>query len=51
MFRERFIDKGVNVDFDVIACLVNVNSIIHVKLSLSFNRDRELVVDKIHEHI
>ena len=51
MFRERFINEGFNVDFDVIVCLVNVNSIIHVEVSLLFNWDRELVVNKIHEHI
>ena len=51
MFSECFFGEGFNVDFDVIACLVNVNSIIHAKVSLSFNRDREIVVNKIHEHI
>ena len=41
----------INVDFDVVSRLVNVHSIVHVEVPLAFNWDRELVVDKVHDHV
>ena len=45
------VDVGLEVEFDVVTCLNDVDAIIHVQISLSLDRDFETIVDHIHKDI
>ena len=42
-----FIDEVGDGDFDIVACLENIDSVIHVKLSLAFDRYSHFIVNKV----
>jgi hypothetical protein len=47
MFVKDFVDEGSDGDLDVVACLENVDAVIHVEISLAFDRYCQFVVDKV----
>ncbi len=45
---EYFIDEGFDQELDVVFCLKNIHAILHIQISLSFDRNTELVLDEVH---
>ncbi len=41
----------VDGNFDVVSCLVDVDTIIHIKVALAFDRYRKFVVDHVQKYI
>ena len=51
MFYKYLIDERCDGDLDVVACLMNVDAIVHVEIALAFDWYFELVVDKIEKYV
>ncbi len=51
MFLKDFVDEGSYRDLDIVACLENVDAIIHVEISLAFDWYFQFVVDKVEEDV
>ena len=49
MFFKDFIDEGGDGDLDIVSCLENIDAVIHVKVSLAFDRYFQIVVNTIKE--
>ena len=47
MFLKDFVDEGGDGDFDIVACLENIDAIIHVEISLAFDMYFQFVVNKV----
>ena len=47
MFVKDFVDEGSDGDLDIMSCLENVDAIIHVEISLTFDRYFQFVVDEV----
>ncbi len=43
--------KVFDVDSDVMSGLEDVNTIVHLQVSLTFDQDQEFVVDKVHDNV
>ena len=46
MFVKDFVDEGSDRDLDVVAGLENVDAVIHVEISLAFDRYCQFVANK-----
>ncbi len=51
MTFEDFVNKGFDFDSDVTSGLEDVNTVIHIQVSLKFDWDQEFVVDKVHDNV
>ena len=48
---EDFVDESFQVDFDIVTRLQYINSIIHVQVTLSLDRNLQAVVDHVHKDV
>ena len=47
MLLKYFVDEGGDRDLDIVSCLENIDAVIHVEVSLEFDRYFQFVEDKI----
>ncbi len=47
----KLVNVGVAVDLDVVPCLSDVNAIKHIQETLTFQRNRQLVIDKVKKNV
>jgi hypothetical protein len=48
---EYLVDERVDGNFDVVSCLVEVDTIIHIEVALAFDRYCKFVVDHVQKYI
>ncbi len=51
VFFEYLVDERGDGNFDVVSCLVDIDTIIHIEVALAFDRYHNFVVDHVQKYI
>ena len=51
MFDEDFFDEQFDMYLDVVSCLKDIVAIVHVEVTLTFDRLRKFFINEVHEDV
>jgi hypothetical protein len=51
VFNKDFLGEQFDVYLDVVSCLKDIDTVVHVEVTLTFDRLRKFFIDEVHEDV